>query len=1177
MKNLLKCFSILLIVAGLNDSLTAQPQYYNYNNGGGSNSFPLNVTTGKDVQLLYLAGAFNQPSAAPAGNITTLWLRFSGAITNVTYTTLTIKMGQSAITNLTSGSFYAGPMTTVYSRASVVWNYAIGWGAVTLDAPFAYDPTQSLIVDIGQCSASAGGGSMYFTTQTNTLRVWSVGGCPFVCYASSSVYNYDMGIDVGGAASPPTVATTAATGVTSTTASLNGTVNANGASTAVTFQYGLTTAYGTTVPGVPSPVTGSSVTPVTAAIAGLAPCTLYHYRVVGVNSGGTSNGNDLTLTTTCAAPTVVTQAASAITGTTATLNGTVNANNSATTTSFDYGLTTLYGTNIAGNPLSVGGSSATGVTGAITGLLPNTLYHFRINGANAFGTSNGSDLTFTTAQIPPTVTTGVATGVNSTAATMTGTVNANNLSTNVFFDYGLTTLYGTTVNGAPTPVGGTVTTNVSASLTLLTPNTTYHYRVRGVNAAGTSNGNDMTFFTACNVAGAAGPITGPGQVCNGGTGYIYSVAPIANASGYNWTLPFGGIITLGGNTNVITVSYPNQSYSGNVFVYGIGCAGNGSSSNMVVNVNTNPTPTIIGPTSLCMGSGGNVYTTQAGMTNYVWTVIGGVITGGGTTSSNTATVTWNTAGTQSVCVNYNNAAGCPGLTPGCFSVNVNPLPVPTIAGNANPCTALPVVYTTQGGMTGYSWTVSAGGFINSGNGTSSINVTWNTAGAQNVSVIYTNGNGCTNTTPGSYAVTVKQGPAPTITGQTLVCVNSGYYMYTTQTGMTGYSWSISPGGSIVYGGTTSTVTVNWTVAGSQSISVNYTNGNGCAAPVPGTLAVSVTAMPGPAGSISGPAAVCAGSNNNIYSVALIPNALIYIWTLPPGASIPGGENGNTVSVSFASNAVSGNITVNGNNLCGNGAVSPPFPVTVTDLPDAAPAIIGPTTLCQGSTGIEFSVTAIPGATGYNWTLPAGASIFSGFNTNDIIVDFSMSAVSGAITVAGTNNCGTGTASPALNLTVLVAPQTPVITNVGMTLTSDAPAGNQWYVDGNIIPLAVDQSYVATLPGTYWDVVTLNGCSSAPSNQIILPVGINTLQSPGISIYPVPNDGLFKLSITSSSKEAYTVNVLNDLGITVFEQKNIVVSGTTETKIDLRPVPSGTYTLIVRNNENQVVRKIIITK
>jgi hypothetical protein len=886
----------------------------------------------------------------------------------------------------------------------------------------------------------------------------------------------------------------------------------------------------------------------------------------------------MTFTTTCAAPTVVTMAASAITANSATLNGTVNANNSAATTSFDYGLTIAYGTNIPGVPLSVSGYAATAVTGAIAGLLPNTLYHYRVNGVNAYGTTNGTDMTFTTSQIAPTVVTLPATGVNSTIATLNGTVNANNLLTTVTFNYGLTVAYGTTVPGVPATVNGTTNTNVSANLTGLTSNTTYHYRVSGVNTAGTSNGNDMTFTTVCNTAGPAGAITGPAQVCNNGTGYVYSVPLIANANGYNWSLPFGGIITAGANTNSITVSYPNASYSGNISVYGIGCAGNGAPSYMVVTVNSNPVPTITGPTVVCTGNSGSVYTTQAGMSNYVWTVVGGLITTGGTTNSNTATVTWSTAGTQTISVNYNNAAGCPGLSPTVFNVTVNPLPVPVITGNANPCSGLPTVYTTQAGMSGYGWSCSAGGTNISGQGTNTATFVWIGTGAQSVCVIFTNTNGCTNSTPSCYAVNVKQGPSPTISGTNNLCVNSGYYNYTTEAGMTGYTWNISSGGVIISGGTTNIITVNWTATGSQTISVNYTNTNACAAPSPFSFPVNVTALPGPAGPISGPSNVCEGGTNYIYSVAVIPNTHSYIWSVPTGATIAGGQYSNSITVDFAMGAPSGNITVYGNSMCGNGPTSPPLPVTVNLVPAAAGAILGPNTLCQGVTGIGYNVPAITGATGYVWTLPAGAAITSGANTNNITVDFSMSAVSGNIAVYGTNNCGNGTVSPSFTLTMLITPQTPVITNVGPILTSDAPAGNQWYYQGTMIPGATNQSYTATQDGLYWVVVTLNGCPSAPSNEInIVEIGINPNQGSGISVYPVPNDGRFTISITSASTESFTLSVVNNLGVEVYLQKDVSVAGTIDKVIDLRPIPSGIYTLIIRNSENQVVRKIIVNK
>jgi alpha-tubulin suppressor-like RCC1 family protein len=97
--------------------------------------------------------------------------------------------------------------------------------------------------------------------------------------------------------SPPVVVTLAATSLSMTGATMNGTVNAAGFSTAVSFDYGLTTAYGTNVAGTPTPVTGSTATAVSKVLTGLSPGTTYHFRVNGVSTQGTTNGSDLTFTT----------------------------------------------------------------------------------------------------------------------------------------------------------------------------------------------------------------------------------------------------------------------------------------------------------------------------------------------------------------------------------------------------------------------------------------------------------------------------------------------------------------------------------------------------------------------------------------------------------------------------------------------------------------------------------------------------------------------------------------------------------------------------------------------------------------------------------------------------------------------------------------------------------------
>jgi N-acetylneuraminic acid mutarotase len=180
------------------------PQYYNTNTGASSNSFPFDVAGGKAVNSLFLAGEFIQPHPCPPGQkITTVYFRTSSTGTR-TYTNLHILMGQSTITTLTSGSFYSGQLDTVYFNASVTLSSTVGgWMAVTLDRPFNYDPTKSLVLFVGQCGYTGTGASVYNSTYSDIRRVWSVAGCPFTPYASGDGSMVNFGIDVVPAAPPP--------------------------------------------------------------------------------------------------------------------------------------------------------------------------------------------------------------------------------------------------------------------------------------------------------------------------------------------------------------------------------------------------------------------------------------------------------------------------------------------------------------------------------------------------------------------------------------------------------------------------------------------------------------------------------------------------------------------------------------------------------------------------------------------------------------------------------------------------------------------------------------------------------------------------------------------------------------------------------------------------------------
>ena len=106
---------------------------------------------------------------------------------------------------------------------------------------------------------------------------------------------YDFAVQGTGNDGKPVVTTNDETVLTKTTVTLNGTVNPNGSSTTVTFEYGTTTSYGSTVTATQSPLT--ILGDVSFNLTGLITNTIYHYRAVGQNADGTVYGANKTFTT----------------------------------------------------------------------------------------------------------------------------------------------------------------------------------------------------------------------------------------------------------------------------------------------------------------------------------------------------------------------------------------------------------------------------------------------------------------------------------------------------------------------------------------------------------------------------------------------------------------------------------------------------------------------------------------------------------------------------------------------------------------------------------------------------------------------------------------------------------------------------------------------------------------
>jgi phosphodiesterase/alkaline phosphatase D-like protein len=215
------------------------------------------------------------------------------------------------------------------------------------------------------------------------------------------------------AAAATTATTGPATNVTSTSATLTGSVTVPSSDAAYAFQYGTTTNYGQFAPATPKQV-GAGTTQVSQTVTGLQPNTTYHYRLVSEDASTDPStaglGQDATFTTTAATPPPPPGTASAVTGpatagrTTLTLSATIDTSSSADY-AFQYGTSTAYG---KFTPVQTATAGARTVTAQVSGLLPGTTYHYRIvlavptTSAPNYAVALGADRTArTTSPSPP--------------------------------------------------------------------------------------------------------------------------------------------------------------------------------------------------------------------------------------------------------------------------------------------------------------------------------------------------------------------------------------------------------------------------------------------------------------------------------------------------------------------------------------------------------------------------------------------------------------------------------------------------------------------------------------------------------------------------------------------------------------------------------------------------------
>ena len=827
---------------------------------------------------------------------------------------------------------------------------------------------------------------------------------------------------VGAASSTPTLCiNTPLTNITHTTTGATGIGTATGLPTGITATWASNSI---TISGTPSasgtfnyniPLTGGC-----GSVNATGTITITAANTVGAPSSTPA----LCINTPLTSITHTTTIATGI-GTPINLPAGVTANWASNTITIS-GTPTASGTFNYSIPLN-GGCGGGNATGTIT-----------VTAANTAGSASST----------PTlcINTPLTSSITHTTSGATGIGTPSNLPAGVTATWGSNTI---TISGTPTNSG------------------TFNYSIPLMGGCGTINATGTINVTAANTVGTASST--PTLCINTSLTPITHSTTIATGIGTATGLPTG--VTASWSSNTITIS-GTPTVSG-TFNYNIpltgGCGSATATGTIIVENPVVAAGSISGTATVCQGQNGVIYTvpTILNATNYIWNLPSGTsITAG--SGTNTITVSFSAAATSgNITVLGTNSCGN-GVVSADYPVTVNLLPVAagSITGTPTVCqgqTSVSYSIPAIANATDYTWTLPSGATVASGMNTNSITVDFSTSATSgNITVQGTNacGNGIVSA---NYPVTVNTlSVAPTsISGTATICEGTSTSLSlvggTSGTGATAQWFNDSCGGTSAGTGNSITVSpiVNTTYYLRYSGSCNTT---ACA-----SVNIAVNPLPVAAGTISGIATICQGQNSVTYSVPAIANATGYTWTLPSGVSIASGSNTNSITVDFSASAVSGTISVFGTNGCGNG-IAANYPIVVNPLPVAPGTISGTATVCQGQNGVVYSVPAIASATNYSWTLPNGATISSGANTNSITVDFSAAATSGNITVQGTNACGNGTVSANYAVTVNTLSVAPTSIS-GTTTICEGTSTSLSLVGGTSGTGATAQWFTASCGGT----------------------------------------------------------------------------------------------------------------
>ena len=431
----------------------------------------------------------------------------------------------------------------------------------------------------------------------------------------------------------------------------------------------------------------------------------------------------------------------------------------------------------------------------------------------------------------------------------------------------------------------------------------------------------------------------------------------------------------------------------------------------------------------------------------------------------------------------------------------------------------------------------------------------------------TDNKGCTSTVagvmPGTTTVSVNAGANVTI------CSGSSVTLTATGNAAT-YLWN--PGNK-------AGATVSFTPTTTTTYTVLATSSTGCTAT--SSVSVTVSKIPTKPGTISGLSSGVCSKNGLVYSIAPVAGATFYLWKLPAGFTIASGQGTTTLTVNAGIVASSVYIQVKAVNSCGSSDESK---MTITSAPGIPVSISGPLNgVCQQQ-NVNYTTTAVAGATSYTWTVPSGVTIISGQGTTSLFVKFNSTfTTSGSITVKSVNTCGS---SSARSVTVAAKPATPTVITYpaticknqsGVVFSTPAIYGATSYTwtfpSGVTILLGANTNTVTVKFGTTAGTVKVtanNACGINSYKSISVAFSCRESNSStddgsfNLTVYPNPTKGKVNVEFTSDVTVDGLMKIVDLTGHLIITQRIVIQEGFNNFDMDLSDITSGMYLVVLES-------------